>query len=223
MDSPYEAHADALGNPAQNEGDLLDDIYVPGLGVRGALGDDEPRTSPRWPRLRERWVRAGGLANHQVRARFKSFRTRLASTRLPEFRAAATHSKSAFIRFYTVADRTVSRSARASMARASHYVRLQRARVSSTARDRFEACRIWQPDLQPISHAVARCLRRSSTWLRQYVVQGRVLLRRFASRLRMLDRCELSWANLRHAVPELSILILTMLFMIQRIVAAARR
>ena len=45
----------------------LDDIHVPGLGVRGALADDEPEKQAIWSWARDTYSRQAELAGHWVR------------------------------------------------------------------------------------------------------------------------------------------------------------
>jgi hypothetical protein len=66
---------DAIGE-VQNDGSAaVDDIFVPGVGVRGVLADDEPAGSALWPPIRAGWERY--VVDTRVREKLRGAAVRL--------------------------------------------------------------------------------------------------------------------------------------------------
>ncbi len=230
-----------------NETPTFDDIYVPGIRVRGALSDDGAESSDFGSGVGERCARRVSSVNRWAIRTFGNVRrvgSRLAVrlTRIntqpglryrPKFMAHLTNLHGRDLRqtqryLFKATQSAISMLRNATRNKVAFSALLTEtiSRISRSASTQIHRANEYRPSLPPIAGTVAQNLRRAQSFARGAVVGSRNRLLTDANYkvlLRFAARHKPDLPTLRRAAAPLAILLVMVVFVIQEIVLVIKR
>jgi hypothetical protein len=229
--------------PEGRAASAFDDIYVPGIGVRGALSDDAGESSDFRSNIGETWIRWAALVNGWAIGTVRSV-PRIGSRLVVKVTNINIRSKAAMKYRSKFPTRHLSNALQAAIngfrsATSALALLPPRSKTITRIRQGIQSCRLrvtqsttqilradrFRLNPSAISATAARNLRRTQSFLSNVVVDARNRLRVDASysvRLRAFVNCRSDLPALRRTAAPLAILLIMVVFVVQQIAVAVK-